>query len=196
MSRDSEWIEPEDVGLRLVLFLADDAGVEVLERHLAVGPFAGVVAKGSPARIAALLPVCRAVPCALLALHDLDTAADGVHVAAAEVAQARRRLGDGALVGAEAHASRHEAMVAGEAGADYVTFRAADRDRLVELVEWWSGISVLPCAAAGAIIPDMVEPLARAGAGLLAVGPKVSLAALRELAEAVKAAEAAMRNGR
>lgn len=198
MSRDDEWIEPEDAGLRLLLFLADDTGADTVAELLGQGGFAGVVAKGSAERIASLLPICRAAPCALLALHDVvvGAAADGVHLAAADVAQARRRLGDGALIGAEAHASRHEAMVAGEAGADYVTFRAGDRGRLVELVGWWSEVSVLPCAAAGAITPDMVMPLARAGAGLLAVTSSLPPAAMREMVEAVRAAEAAIRNGR
>ena len=87
-------------------------------------------------------------------------------------------------------------MVAGEAGADYVTFRTGDPDRLVELVGWWSDVSVLPCAAAGAVTPDMVMPLARAGAGMLAVTSGLSSAELRRLAEAVEAAQAAIRNGR
>lgn len=198
MSRESEWIEPEEAGLRLLLFLDDGIGGQVLAESLAAGPFAGVVAKGSPERLAALLPACRAVPCALLSLHDIAAAAgvDGVHLAAAEVGEARRRLGDAALIGAEAHASRHEAMVAGEAGADYVTFRTGDRDRLVELVGWWNDVSVLPCVAAGAIFPDMVMPLARAGAGMLAVTSDLPPAELGRLAEAVRAAAAAIRNGR
>ncbi len=200
MSRDDEWIEPEDAGLRLLLFLADDGEPEGLAEVLSSGVFAGVVARGSRERLAGLLRTCRAAPCALLAAGDIELALsaglDGVHVGASGVAEARRRLGEGRLVGAEAHGSRHEAMVAGEAGADYVSFRAGTLDRLVELVGWWSEISVLPCAAAGSMTPDMVLPLAEAGAGLFGVGPSTSMADLGRLVEAVQAAEASIRNGR
>lgn len=200
MSRDDEWIEPEDAGLRLLLFLADDGEAEGLAAILASGMFAGVVARGSRERMAGLLASCRAAPCALLAAGDaelaLATGLDGAHLGASGVAEARRRLGEGRLIGAEAHASRHEAMVAGEAGADYVSFRASAPDRMFELVGWWSEISVLLCAAAGTITPDMVLPLAEAGAGLIGVGPSISMADLRRMVEAVHTAEASIRNGR
>lgn len=206
MSRDDEWIELEEAGLRLILFLPEEVAADSLADALAAGPFAGVVARGSVERIEALLPICRGAACALLVHGDVAVAqasgADGVHLAGSAVDEARARLGDRRVVGAEAHGSRHEAMVAGEAGADYVTFRAGDLDRLVDLVSWWSGISVLPCVAAGPLTPAMVLPLAQAGADLLMLGPELwaepagAPAMLRQLAGAVAAAETAIRNGR
>ena len=52
--------------------------------------------------------------------------ADGVHLGQGdgEVADARARLGKDAQIGVTCHASRHLAMEAGEAGADYVAFGA------------------------------------------------------------------------
>src|SRR5437879_5188996 len=52
--------------------------------------------------------------------------ADGIHLGQSDgtVADARERLGRAAQIGVTCHASRHLAMDAGEAGADYVAFGA------------------------------------------------------------------------
>jgi thiamine-phosphate pyrophosphorylase len=52
--------------------------------------------------------------------------ADGVHLGQSdgEVAEAREKLGREAQIGVTCHASRHLAMEAGDAGADYVAFGA------------------------------------------------------------------------
>lgn len=87
--------------------------------------------------------------------------ADGVHLkAAGGVRQARAALGDGLILGACCGLSRHEAMAAGEGGADYVAFGcgggatadapgfgAAAIDGLVEAVSWWSALMELPVVA-------------------------------------------------
>lgn len=176
MSRDEEWIDGEEAGLRLLLFApliaAPDAA---LGRALAAAPMAAVIVP--PVAVAAWLPVCRDAGCALLAADDVEAAltvgADGVHVHRAEAASsARQRLGDRRLVGVSVGLSRHFAMVAGELGADYVMFGseggAATLDPLVELVGWWSELFVLPCAA---LVPahEAVVPLAAAGLDFVAV---------------------------
>lgn len=48
---------------------------------------------------------------------------DGVHLSdgARQVRAARKALGTDAIIGAYAHASRHDGMTAGEIGADYVS---------------------------------------------------------------------------
>src|SRR3546814_13910678 len=57
--------------------------------------------------------------------------ADGVHVGQEDetYAEARRILGADRIVGVTCHASRHLAMEAAEAGADYVAFGAFFPDR-------------------------------------------------------------------
>ena len=76
-----------------------------------------------------LMPICRERDVAFLVNGHIDVVAgldvDGVHIGRAEgVAEARRRLGDGAIVGVSCGGSRDAAMRAGEAGCDYVSFGA------------------------------------------------------------------------
>ncbi len=103
---------------------------------------------------------------------------DGAHVGAGDMpaAQARRRLGDLQL-GISCYDSRDAAMLAGEAGADYVAFGAffasATKDTDIraepELLSWWSELMELPVVAIGGITPANCAPLVRAGADFLAV---------------------------
>ncbi|MEL6662504.1 MAG: thiamine phosphate synthase [Pseudomonadota bacterium] len=109
----------------------------------------------------------------------LELGADGIHVGAmdASVAEARRRLGPEAIVGATCKSSRHIAMEAGEAGADYVAFGSfyptKTKDDATpadpEILELWQESMELPCVAIGGITPSNAEPLVRAGADFLAV---------------------------
>ena len=56
---------------------------------------------------------------------------DGVHIGQQDMAykEARGCVGDKAIVGVTCHDSRHLAMLAGEAGADYVAFGAFSRPK-------------------------------------------------------------------
>ena len=104
---------------------------------------------------------------------------DGVHVGQddASYAEARRLLGDDRIVGVTCHDSRHLAMEAADAGADYVAFGAfyptatkSPKSRArPDLLEWWSGIMEVPCVAIGGITTDNAAPLVTAGADFLAV---------------------------
>ena len=107
-----------------------------------------------------------------------ETGCDGVHVGQddASYADARKTLPEG-IVGVTCHDSRHLAMIAGEAGADYVAFGAfyptttkdaqfhADLDLLI----WWSQLFTVPSVAIGGITVENCRPLIRAGADFLAV---------------------------
>jgi thiamine-phosphate pyrophosphorylase len=94
---------------------------------------------------------------------------------------ARKLVGPDRIVGVTCHASRHLAMEAGEAGADYVAFGAfykTDTKNPIssatpELVSWWSALFELPCVAIGGITADNAAPLVRAGADFLAVSSGV-----------------------
>ena len=117
-----------------------------------------------------LRPVCqqRNVAFVLAGRPDLAVKldADGVQVDVADYAAARRTVGPERQVGVVAPSSRHLAMEAAEAGADYVAFDSAD----LELIEWWSGLFEIPCVATGNITLDNAKPLIAAGADFLAVG--------------------------
>ena len=128
--------------------------------------------------------------------------ADGVHLGQSDgtVAEARERLGRDAQVGVTCHNSRHLAMEAGEAGADYVAFGAffptetktVEHVATPDLLEWWQGLMEIPCVAIGGITAANCSPLVRAGADFLAVSGGVwngdEAANVKALAEAIKAA--------
>jgi thiamine-phosphate pyrophosphorylase len=105
--------------------------------------------------------------------------ADGVHLGQkdGDVREARALLGPSAQVGVTCHDSRHLAMDAGEAGADYVAFGAfyptttkpSDYRPQPAILSWWSSIFEIPCVAIGGITPSNARPLVEAGADFLAV---------------------------
>ena len=96
------------------------------------------------------------------------------------------------------HASRHLAIEAADAGADYVAFGAffptatkeTGAHANVELLAWWSDLMTVPCVAIGGITTDNARPLIEAGADFLAVcsgvwnhprGPGAAVAAFNGL---------------
>jgi thiamine-phosphate pyrophosphorylase len=105
--------------------------------------------------------------------------ADGVHLGQSDgdVREARALLGPAAQIGKTCHDSRHLAMEAGEAGADYVAFGAfhptttkpSDYRPEPSILTWWSTLFEIPCVAIGGITPDNAKPLVDAGADFLAV---------------------------
>lgn len=109
--------------------------------------------------------------------------ADGVHLGQGDgdPREARLALGPSVQIGVTCHASRHLAMEAGEAGADYVAFGAfyPTTTKTVEhhadpvLLSWWSTVFELPCVAIGGITPANAAPLVAAGADFLAVSGAV-----------------------
>ena len=128
--------------------------------------------------------------------------ADGVHLGQSDgdVREARDRLGRDAQIGVTCHNSRHLAMEAGEAGADYVAFGAffptttkeVEHRAEPEILTWWQGMFELPCVAIGGITPQNCGPLVQAGADFLAVSGAVwnsdEAAAVKAFAEAMAAA--------
>lgn len=166
-----------------------------LERALAAGE--GLVAafqfrvKGvdqhEAARLAEpLQAICAAHDCAFIVNDSVALAkrigADGVHLGQddGDPRDAREALGRDAQIGVTCHASKHLAMEAGEAGADYVAFGAffpsttkdkgpdAERPELA-LIEWWVKLFEIPLVAIGGITPDNCGPLIEAGVDFLAV---------------------------
>ena len=170
---------------------------ERLERALAAGPVAAfqVRVKGldqhEAARLAApLQEICAAREVAFIVNDSVALAkrigADGVHLGQSDgsAQEARQVLGREAQIGVTCHASRHLAMEAGEAGADYVAFGAFFPSSTKEtehrpdpaMLEWWSTLFEIPCVAIGGITPDNCAPLVTAGADFLAVSSAVWVA--------------------
>ena len=134
-----------------------------------------------------------------------ETGCDGVHVGQQDFpyAQSRRLVGEKAIVGVTCHASRHLAMEAADAGADYVAFGAffptttkePKTKAEIELVQWWAEIMEIPCVAIGGITVANAAPLVEAGADFLAVssgvwdhvsGPAAAVREFNEMFERLK----------
>jgi thiamine-phosphate pyrophosphorylase len=146
-----------------------------------------------------LRPVVQAHGTAFILNDRPDLAAelgcDGVHVGQedASYGEARSQLPNG-IVGVTCHDSRHLAMEAAEAGADYVAFGAFFPTKTkepktaadIELLRWWREIMVVPCVAIGGITAANAPALIEAGADFLAVSagvwehPKGAEEAVRE----------------
>jgi thiamine-phosphate pyrophosphorylase len=104
--------------------------------------------------------------------------ADGVHLGQGDgdPRAARALLGPAAQIGVTAHDSRHLAMEAGEAGADYVAFGAFFPTTTKEtshrpepsILSWWATLFEIPSVAIGGITPANGRPLVEAGADFLA----------------------------
>lgn len=134
-----------------------------------------------------LKPVCAAHGVAFILNDRVDLVAahglDGVHLGQDDMpfAQARAMLGAQASIGISCHDSKHLAMEAGEAGADYVAFgafhatKSKTPDKLarygtptIELLEWWAQNTTVPCVAIGGMTPQNCGPHVRAGADFIA----------------------------
>ncbi len=159
------------------------------------------------ARIAQpLQEICAAHDVAFIVNDSISLAkrigADGVHLGQEDgaVAEAREELGRDAQIGVTCHDSRHLAMDAGDAGADYVAFGAffptttkeVSHHAEADLLAWWQGIFEIPCVAIGGITPENCGPLVEAGADFIAVSGAVwngdEAAAVEAFAKAIKAA--------
>lgn len=130
--------------------------------------------------------------------------ADGVHLGQKDGCpkEARQELGPHAQIGVTCHDSRHLAMEAGEAGADYVAFGAfypsttkeTEHRPEPELLSWWTQLFEIPSVAIGGITPQNCAPLVEAGADFLAVSGAVwngdEVQAVKDFAKAIAKASA------
>ncbi|WP_447725427.1 thiamine phosphate synthase [Sphingomonas koreensis] len=167
---------------------------ERLARALDAGPVAAFqfrvkdVDQHEAARLAEpLLRVCADREVAFIVNDSISLAkrvgADGVHLGQGDgdPREARTILGPGAQIGVTCHDSRHLAMEAGEAGADYVAFGAFYPTATKEtthrpdpsILSWWTTVFEIPCVAIGGITPDNAAPLVAAGADFIAVSGAV-----------------------
>jgi len=134
-----------------------------------------------------LLPITQRAGVAFIINDRPDLAlklgADGVHVGQedATYTDARALLGRDRIVGVTCHNSRHLAIDAAEAGADYVAFGAfyptatkIPKTRAEpEIIQWWSEMMVVPSVAIGGITVENAKPLIEAGADFVAVSAGV-----------------------
>jgi len=205
---------PPECGLYLISPLdVGGAFPERLARALDAAPVAAFqyrvkdIDQHEAARLAEpLQEICAARDVAFIVNDSISLAkrlgADGVHLGQedGDPVEARKVLGRNAQIGVTCHDSRHLAMEAGEAGADYVAFGAffptmtKDVKHCAEpdLLTWWQTLFELPCVAIGGITPENCAPLVRAGADFLAVSGAVwggdEAAAVRAFNQVIAAA--------
>lgn len=127
----------------------------------------------------------RSIPLILNDRPDLaaELGCDGVHIGQEDAPydEARRWVGSEAIVGVTCHDSRHLAMEAAEAGADYVAFgaffptatKAAKTRAEPEILEIWQETMLIPCVAIGGVTPINCRQLVAAGADFIAASSAV-----------------------
>lgn len=161
----------------------------------------------------ALRPICHEFGVAFMLNDRVDLVrevkADGVHLGQDDMklAEARKALGEQAIIGISCHDSGHMAMEAGDAGADYVAFgafyptKSKSPEKLAkygtptaEIVQWWSTFTTVPCVAIGGLTPGNCGPLVTAGADFIAAitavweHPEGAAAGVRDFNQAIKQA--------
>jgi thiamine-phosphate pyrophosphorylase len=191
---------------RLLAETLDAGDVAALQIRLKDAPDEAVAAA-----VDVLMPIAQARGVAVILNDRPDLAArlgcDGVHVGQDDMpyAQARKLMGKDAMIGVTCHDSRHLAMDAAEAGADYVAFGAffptTTKDALTraepEILSIWQEVMETPCVAIGGITAENAQGLAAAGADFLAVSagvwayPQGPAAAVKALNDAIGAGVAA-----
>ena len=192
--------------------VVDDATtlIAALPALLAAADIAAVCLRLAPSdprtltsRIKALAPIAQAGGAALLVDGHADLVArggaDGAHVAGIDAMQeALPTLKPDRIIGVGELITRHDAMTAGEAGADYVLFGEPDRhgerpaaDAIAERLNWWAELFEPPCIGYAESI-DEARLFAEAGADFVLVGdciwndPRGAMTALMDAAHAIR----------
>lgn len=146
---------------RLILCPPPGLAADTLSDALRAGDVAAVVLAGGGQRLKALVQAAQVEGTAALVLADAlagdavwptPAKADGLHLVgdAEEAREALLARPEGATVGVAA-ADRHDAMMLGESGADYLWFgdvEALDEEAVI-LAAWWQGLFEVPCVIAG-----------------------------------------------
>lgn len=214
MSKSSAKPAPPRPAPRLYLAtpVVDDTTplAQTLPALLAAADIAAVLLKLKPGdprslitRIKTLAPIVQAAGAALLLDGNSDLVArggaDGAHVAGIDAMQeAMPTLKPDRIVGVGDLTTRHDAMSAGEAGADYVLFGEPDRhgqrpaaDAIAERLDWWAELFEPPCIGFAQSIEE-ARLFAEAGADFVLVGdmiwddPRGATTALMDAAHAIR----------
>jgi thiamine-phosphate pyrophosphorylase len=207
--------EPRRPAPRLYLVTPQDpAGLaDKLAQALGAADVAAVLLRSRPTderghvnQAKALAPIVQDKGAALILDSHPDLAvragADGAHLTGIDALKdALATLKPARIAGCGGLETRHDAMLAAEAGADYVMFGEPDEngsrpsfDAIADRVAWWAEVFEIPCVGFAAAL-DEVEPLAQAGADFIAVGDVVfaeargCAAALADVARRLAVAE-------
>jgi len=195
MASRGNQIEPRRPAPRIYLVtppVADPAGLkDALASAVGAGDVAAVLVRVAATdertminRVKVLAPIVQGRGAALLVDGHPEivarAGADGAHMTGvAALAEALALLKPARIAGCGGLASRHDAMVAAESGADYVMFGEPDEDAhrpsfeaVLDRVAWWAEVFEIPCVGFAASVEE-TEQLAAAGADFVALGDAV-----------------------
>lgn len=165
--------------------------------------------RGMISRVKALAPPVQKAGVALLVDQHAGIVArggaDGAHVSGLHaMEEAGPSLKPERILGVGALQTRHDAMVAGESGADYVLFGEPDAhgvrpstEAIAERLQWWAELFEPPCVGFAASREEAYE-FAAAGADFVLVGdfiwadPRGAAAALKDVEQAIRQAHTAV----
>jgi thiamine-phosphate pyrophosphorylase len=184
-ARDGETSAP-----RLYLMADLDTGpafADCLRPAVEAGDIAAVLLRSragaliDPEFIKTIAPIVQEHGAALLLDGGVDivvrVGADGAHLTGIDALQAALpRLKPGRIAGAGGLSTRHDAMLAAEAGGDYVMFGDPDPaglrpafETVLERVSWWAEVFEIPCVGWAQSLEE-VAALAKSGADFIALG--------------------------
>lgn len=164
--------------------------------------------RGMISRVKALAPAIQNGGAALLLDGHVElvarSGADGAHsTGIAALEQALPSLKPDRIAGVGGLATRHDSMIAGELGADYVLFGEPDSqgkrpspDAVAERLQWWAELFEPPCVGYAASRDEAYE-FVLAGADFVLVDelvwadPRGAAAALADVGRAIREAYAA-----
>ena len=159
-------------------------------------------------RIKALAPIVQEAGAALLLDGHVDLVArggaDGAHLSGiAALEEALPSLKPDRIAGVSGLATRHDAMTAGELGADYVLFGEPDENgqrpsaaAIADRLQWWDELFEMPSVGFAGTLEE-AGAFAAAGADFILAGDFIwnaaegAAAALRATADAIRTAHAA-----
>lgn len=162
---------PGDADLRTLEVLLNGDRVSALMLYGVAGPPEAIARKVVAIAHARGLPVLIGDAPELA----LSAGADGVHIPANEerYAACREMIGPDAMIGAGCGTSRHDALVLGELGADYVAFGPEPGESGIqdvsELVSWWQEVCEPPVVGWHSGGWDAAAALIEAGADFIGV---------------------------
>jgi thiamine-phosphate pyrophosphorylase len=154
-------------------------------------------------RIKTLAPAIQTAGAALLLDGHADlvarSGADGAHLTGIEAMQETvPSLKPDRIAGVGGLSTRHDSMIAGEAGADYVLFGEPDKtgerpsaEAIAERLAWWAELFEPPCVGYAASI-DEARTFAASGADFILAGdliwnnPRGAAAALMDTVGAIR----------
>lgn len=189
--------DPSQVAARLAALLAGADVAAVLLRLSHTDPRTLI------SRIKVLAAVVQAASAALLLDGHADlvarSGADGAHLTGiAALQEALPVLKPDRIAGAGGLSMRHDSMIAGEAGADYVLFGEPDEvgdrpstDAIAERLEWWAELFEPPCVGY-AVSCEEARIFAASGADFILAGefvwndPRGAETALADVAAAIR----------